>query len=155
MNDTLDKPVPSSTNGSTATIQPADWRAFAEDLLKVRTAVFVDEQSVPPELEIDGLDDQCFHVRAVTASGETVGTARLLPDFHIGRMSVLKPWRGQNIGAAMLQYLISEAQHRGAKEVILSAQVSAIGFYQKFDFQIISEPYLDAGIKHVDMRKIF
>lgn len=121
-------------------------------LRAIRTAVFVDEQRVPEALEWDGVDGDCIQVLARAADGTPVGTGRLLPDGHIGRMAVLKPWRGKGAGAALLQELIAAARERGHASARLSAQCHAIGFYRRFGFEVTGEEYLEAGIPHRAMR---
>ena len=76
-----------------------------------------------------------------------MGTARLLPDGHIGRMAVLKEWRNRGIGALMLRGLIERAKQRGDREVALSAQVHAVPFYRAHGFVEEGDEYLEAGIR--------
>lgn len=134
----------------------------------VRLEVFVAEQNVPVEEELDALDTDptTTHVIAVDdATGETLGTARLLPapnqpgHFHIGRVAVRKSARGRKIGVALLSVLedVAQMQSSSSATVIeLSAQTQATGFYSKIGYEQLSEKqYLDAGIWHVDMAKTF
>jgi predicted GNAT family N-acyltransferase len=114
--------------------------------------VFVEEQGVPAELEMDEMDVQCIH--ALAFDGErAVGTGRLLPDGHIGRMAVLKEFRGKGAGGALLAKLMEAAKSRGDREVLLSAQVHAVPFYQAYGFELFGEIYEEAGIPHRDMRR--
>ena len=78
-------------------------------------------------------------------------TARLLPDGHIGRVSVLKDWRGLHVGDAIMRFVIAEAEKIGLRRQMLSAQVHATSFYERLGFSVVSGEYLDAGIPHVDM----
>lgn len=133
----------------TRTMGWEDARAEAEP---IRYAVFVDEQKVPVEMELDAYDPVCVHVVA-RSDGKAVGTGRLLPDGHIGRMAVLKKWRGKGTGSAMLEALMRVARERGDKEVALSAQTHALGFYRKHGFVSEGPEYPDCGIPHQDMRK--
>ena len=103
-------------------------------------------------MELDGHDATCVHVIA-RADGQAVGTGRLLQDGHIGRMAVLKGWRGRGVGAAMLKVLMAAARERGDKQVVLSAQTHALGFYRKHGFVSEGSEYPDCGIPHQDMRK--
>jgi predicted GNAT family N-acyltransferase len=132
-------------------VRAADWSADRAALRAVRHAVFVREQSVPEALEWDEFDAASRHGIA-EANGAAIGTGRLLPDGHIGRMAVLAPWRGRGVGAALLQWLLDVALLAGHREVRLSAQVHAVGFYRRFGFTANGEPYLEAGIPHVDMQ---
>jgi predicted GNAT family N-acyltransferase len=81
-----------------------------------------------------------------------IGTGRLLPDGHIGRMAVLKAWRGQGAGRALLRALVEEARRRGDREVVLSAQIHALGFYRAAGFAPEGPVYEEAGIPHQSMR---
>ncbi len=86
-------------------------------------------------------------------TASALATGRLLPDGHIGRMAVLKPWRGRGIGGAILARLIERARERGDSEVVLSAQVHATAFYRAHGFAEEGAEYLEAGIPHRDMRR--
>jgi predicted GNAT family N-acyltransferase len=132
-------------------VRIVQWQDEASALSAVRKTVFIEEQHVPEELEWDEFDPVSIHALAVSPSGAAVGTARLLPDGHIGRMAVLKAWRGGGIGSAMLQRLLDEARHRGVSEVILNAQITAAAFYAKFGFQVSGNEFMEAGIPHVKM----
>lgn len=128
------------------------WEDSSAELRAVRMAVFVEEQHVPIELEWDGLDESAIHVLAVAADGHAIGTARLLPDHHIGRMAVLERWRRHGVGTALLQELLKVAAQRGDSWVELSAQTHAIGFYRRLGFAAMDDEYLEAGISHRKMR---
>ena len=130
------------------TIRPARWPEDEERLRLVREKVFVDEQKVPPELEWDGLDAGCFHLLAEDPRGNAIGTARLLPDGHIGRMAVLKSWRGQGVGKALLLAVMEEGRRRGFDELALNAQLTALPFYEKAGFRAVGAVFEDAGIPH-------
>ena len=131
-------------------VRVADWQKDNADLRRIREKVFIAEQAVPPELEWDTEDAQAVHFLAYEGD-YAIGTARLLPDGQIGRVSVLKDWRGLNVGDALLAAVIAEAERRGLHEQRLSAQVQATPFYERHGFRILSEEYLDAGIPHIDM----
>ena len=131
-------------------VRVADWQKDNADLRRIREKVFIAEQAVPPELEWDTEDAQAVHFLAYEGD-YAIGTARLLPDGQIGRVSGLKDWRGLNVGDALLAAVIAEAERRGLHEQRLSAQVQATPFYERHGFRILSEEYLDAGIPHVDM----
>lgn len=130
----------------------ARWPEDMNPIREVRTEVFIEEQDVSQEEEWDGLDDQCLHVLALDDNDDPVGTARLLPEGKIGRMAVLKPWRGKGVGAAMLELLMQEAESRGFAVVRLAAQVHAMPFYEKFGFTAYGEEFMDAGIPHYWMK---
>jgi predicted GNAT family N-acyltransferase len=131
-------------------VRLADWQKDNVALRRIREIVFIAEQSVPAELEWDAEDADAVHFLALEGD-YPIGTARLLPDGHIGRVSVLKDWRGMNVGVTLIQTVLAEAEKRGLTQQMLSAQVHATAFYEKLGFAIVSDEYLDAGIPHVDM----
>ncbi|MFN0037979.1 MAG: GNAT family N-acetyltransferase [Burkholderiales bacterium] len=128
-------------------VRIADWTLDLELLRAIREEVFVREQKVPIELEWDDLDSTCAHVLAMAAE-VAIGTGRLLPDGHIGRMAVLAPWRGLGVGSAMLTTLIDLARQRKLSRLELHAQEHAIGFYQRHGFATEGEKFDEAGIPH-------
>lgn len=128
-----------------------NWEDEASALRMIRTAVFIHEQRVPEDLEWDDFDAISMHVLALNADGQPVGTLRLLPDGHVGRMAVLKEWRGKGIGSAMMLKVLEEINNRRISEVMLNAQTTAVRFYEKFGFQVYGKEFMDAGISHVKM----
>jgi len=134
-------------------IELMDWEKAREEATRIRFAVFVEDQLVPAEIEMDEMDAQCLHALAYSADGEAVATGRLLPDGHIGRMAVLKEWRGQGIGGEILERLTAAARERGDAEVALSAQTHALEFYRRHGFIEQGEVYEEAGIPHQAMRR--
>jgi len=128
-------------------IRQADWHADRDILRAIREEVFVREQSVPVEMEWDEFDAQSYHAVAIT-HGIAIGTGRLLPDGHIGRMAVLGKWRNQGVGSALLMALIDEAHKRCMSRVLLNAQIQALPFYLRHGFRAEGEAFLDAGIAH-------
>ncbi len=141
------------------TVSIADWKQQGEALSQVRFAVFVREQGVPPEFELDALDadaQRCLHVAATDDVGAIIGTARLIldpPIPRIGRMAVLKAWRGHGVGAAMLEVLCAEAKNRGHGEVMLHSQTHATPFYFKLGFLSHGSEFVEAAIPHLEMRR--
>lgn len=140
-------------NESKFAVRIAQWSRDRDALQQIRKQVFVLEQHVPEHLEWDELDDRCTHVLAETTDGVAVGTARMLPDGHIGRMAVLQPWRHCGIGRTMLKTLIQQALCSGLDSVNLNAQTTAIVFYEKAGFTSYGDEFLDAGIPHRRMRR--
>jgi predicted GNAT family N-acyltransferase len=130
----------------------AAWAADAELLRHVRQQVFVAEQGVPEMLEWDEWDAAALHLLAQDGEGHAIGTGRLLPDGHLGRMAVLHAWRGRGVGAALLDGLLDAARARGQSEVMLNAQTHALGFYARRGFIAEGEEFPDAGIPHRRMR---
>ena len=133
-------------------IELMPWEKARAHAAPIRFAVFVEEQGVPLEIELDEQDTGSLHAVAFDGA-ETVGTARLLPDGHIGRMAVLKEWRGRGIGARMLEALVQRAKERGDTEVALSAQLHAVAFYLAHGFVAQGDEYLEAGIRHQAMKR--
>ena len=131
-------------------VRVADWQKYNADLRRIREAVFIAEQNVAPELEWDTEDADAVHFLAFERD-YAIGTARLLPDGHIGRVSVLKDWRGLKVGDRLLQAAITEAERQGLRRQMLSAQVHATAFYERHGFKVVSDEFLEAGIPHVDM----
>jgi len=134
-------------------IELMDWAAARTEASRIRLAVFVEEQRVPPEIEMDDMDAACLHALA-WLDGKAVGTGRLLPDGHIGRMAVLGESRALGVGGAILERLVEEARRQGMREVILSAQTHAIGFYRRHGFSEEGEVFEEAGIAHQAMRRV-
>lgn len=133
-------------------IQAVPWVTYREQLLAIRFRVFVDEQSVPEELEHDAHDQSAVHLMATDTDGEPIGTARMLDDGHIGRMAVLSGWRGHGVGSALLAELLRFARQRGHADVFLHAQCSAESFYSRLGFVAEGGVFVDAGIDHRTMR---
>lgn len=136
-------------------VELGDWAAMRSRAEPVRRAVFVEEQKVPAEIELDEFDAVSLHAVAFDGAGRVVGTGRLLPDGHIGRMAVLRQARGVGVGGALLAALMQAARARGDREVVLSAQTHAMPFYRRFGFVAEGDEYDDAGIPHRVMRLVF
>lgn len=132
------------------TVTLAPWYTHATQLQAIRREVFVVEQHVPEDEEWDAKDVNCRHVLA-WAGGEAIGCGRLLPDGHIGRMAVLKPWRGRGVGSALLQRLIALAREAGFSEPRLHAQTHALGFYRRHAYSTVGDEFMEAGIPHYEM----
>jgi len=132
-------------------IEFGDWAAMRSRAAPVRFTVFVEEQKVPAEIELDEFDPHCVHALAIDGRGRVLGTGRLLPDGHVGRMAVLREARGRGVGSALLRALMRAARERGDRSVVLSAQTHAIPFYERFGFVATGAEYDDAGIPHRDM----
>jgi predicted GNAT family N-acyltransferase len=131
-------------------VRIADWSHDLPALRSVRTHVFIEEQKVPEELEWDEIDSQCLHALAL-ADGEPVGTGRLTPDGHIGRMAVLREWRDRGVGSRLLETLIEAARDRGDRACRLNAQTYVMGFYARYGFRPEGEEFMEAGIPHRGM----
>lgn len=133
------------------TLAPVSWSTHQRELYDIRYRVFVVEQQIPEELEQDEQDPVSQHILARTTSGLPIGTGRLLPDGHIGRVAVLADWRHYGIGRQIMEHLIELARQHGHKTVRLNAQVTAQAFYLRLGFHSEGEPFLEAGISHQSM----
>jgi len=135
-------------------IRIVDWQHKQDALQAIRKSVFIDEQHVPKELEWDGLDTECTQFLA-SYNSTPVATARLTPQGQIGRMAVLKDFRGRGIGSQLLAAVIEQAKHSGHKQVFLHAQVNVINFYEQHGFTAVGDVFIDAGIEHRSMKLAF
>ncbi|MBI1396854.1 MAG: GNAT family N-acetyltransferase [Betaproteobacteria bacterium] len=128
------------------------WAEAAPALARVRRAVFIVEQRIPEAEEWDAADAVSLHALARTSVDAPVGTGRLLPGARIGRLAVLRPYRGQGIGRAILRALMNAAAGRGDTHVLLHAQLSATGFYAREGFVAFGPVFEEVGIPHQAMR---
>jgi predicted GNAT family N-acyltransferase len=131
--------------------------------LGVRRRVFIEEQGVPEDIEIDHhdillkgdiehTDAGAQHILAML-DGRPVATGRLVLEDsdgrpHVGRVAVLPEYRGRGFGRAVMAGLHDLARQQGATAVTLAAQLHAIGFYEKLGYSVRGEVFLDAGIEH-------
>ncbi len=134
-------------------VQTVDWESARSELLAVRKAVFVVEQGVPEDLEIDEHDAVSVHFLARSGEGSPVGTARLLSSGRIGRVAVLAEWRRSGVGRALMEAAIAAAQARGMERLVLHAQVHSIPFYESLGFVAHGETFEEAGIPHRHMAR--
>lgn len=124
--------------------------------LAVRKKVFVEEQRVPMDIEVDEHDDTALHFIAYV-DGQIAGTARLrwIDRFtaKAERVAVLAPYRGYGVGKALMHALENEAKHRQVSSIVIHAQVQARPFYEQLDYQAYGETFFDAKIEHIAMKK--
>ena len=126
-----------------------------EDAFYVRKEVFIKEQHVSPEEEMDHLDQESSHL-VIYDEKEPIGAGRLrLVDGYgkLERICVLKSHRSLGIGNLIIQALEEEAAKQGAVQFMLNAQTQAVPFYEKHGYKVVSEEFLDANIPHVKMVK--
>ncbi len=135
------------------TVRIANWSCDRTAIRAIRDRVFVVEQSVPPEIEWDGLDERCIHIIVEDENRDAIGTGRLHPSGKIGRMAVIQQWRSRGIGGAILDQLIELAVRQGHEAVFLHAQTRAAGFYASAGFEPEGVEFKEAGIAHCLMRK--
>lgn len=126
-----------------------------EDAFFVRKEVFIKEQHVSPEEEMDHLDQESSHL-VIYDEKEPIGAGRLrLVDGYgkLERICVLKSHRSLGVGNLIIQALEEEAAKQGAVQFMLNAQTQAVPFYEKHGYKVVSEEFLDANIPHVKMVK--
>lgn len=126
-----------------------------EDSVAIRTAVFVQEQNVPADLEVDADEGRCTYLVGYDDAGTAVATLRLNPEpygFHVQRVAVMQSARGTGLGQAIMREAIDIAKERGAHKLVLGAQVHATGFYARLGFTFTDKPeFTEAGIQHREM----
>ena len=135
-----------------AAVETRQQRASA---YAIRRRVFIEEQGVPEELELDADDEHAFHAVA-EVDNRPVGCGRFVvhgDEIKLGRMAVLRELRGQNIGRAILEFLMDQARRRGFHRAALHAQLSAEGFYLKQGFRPVGNVFEEAGIDHRKMER--
>jgi predicted GNAT family N-acyltransferase len=129
-----------------------DWEAAKA----IRFEVFVDEQQVPADIELDEFDAGAHHWLALE-DGVPVATARAVAKdggWKIGRVAVRQPWRGQGVGLAMMGAIVDAARAAGVPHAFLESQTHAIGFYERLGFVAEGPEFMDAGIPHRLMRLV-
>ncbi|MEJ8809629.1 YbgC/FadM family acyl-CoA thioesterase [Variovorax ureilyticus] len=134
-----------------------NWDAIGEGAGKVRRDVFIDEQRIPKELEWDEHDAIAVHAVARNRLGQAIATGRLMQESpglgRVGRMAVHRTLRGGGHGEAVLRALEAAAATLGDKEIMLHAQRSAENFYARLGYAPHGEPFEEAGIPHIEMRR--
>ena len=131
-------------------VSSTTWDKDRVSLKEIRNTVFIEEQGVDERLEWDNEDSKCEHFVAYV-DDEAVGCARLVSNKKIGRMAVLKPYRGQGVGKEILDHVKRHSSQKRYTRLELSAQCHAYEFYRSSGFSACSAPYEDAGIPHIDM----
>jgi predicted GNAT family N-acyltransferase len=132
-------------------LEAATWETHGSELYRIRWLVFVEEQGVPEELEQDEFDAACWHVLARDSAGQPIATGRLRQDGRLGRLAVLKPWRGRGVGKALVMWLLALARQKELDTVQLHAQTQASDFYEGLGFRVAGAPFIEAGIPHCKM----
>jgi predicted GNAT family N-acyltransferase len=134
-------------------VETVDFKKCEKQIFHVRNQVFVKEQNVPVELEIDGFDDNAIHVLAWD-NKNVIGTGRMMPDGHMGRICVIKSHRGIGIGRFIVKTLIDTAEKMNFLKVWLASQCRVTGFYKELGFVETGKVFDDAGIDHIKMVKM-
>jgi predicted GNAT family N-acyltransferase len=134
-------------------IRKTNWQTDSSELSAIRHEVFVDEQAVPIELELDEYDAHCHHWLAYI-DGRAVATVRVRGNGNIGRMAVRKCFRGQGVGKALLKTVVAYAKDQDWRVLSLAAQDHAISFYVEGGFTPYGDIFMDAGIPHQAMQML-
>jgi YbgC/YbaW family acyl-CoA thioester hydrolase len=139
------------------TVETGDWKTLGEGAGALRRAVFIEEQNIPKELEWDAHDEVVLHAVVRNRLGQVIATGRLLDAVDgsamLGRMAVHRTLRSGGHGASVMQALEDAARVRGDREIGLHAQRSAERFYARRGYQVHGEPFEEAGIPHIEMRR--
>lgn len=134
-------------------LESGAWDDLASAAFPLREQVFIREQGVPADMELDEFDAVSRHVLARGPDGAPIGTGRLLPDGHIGRLAVLPEWRGKGVGQALMDELVDCASEANLPLLALNAQTQAADFYRRFGFVESGPEFLEAGIPHIQMTR--
>ena len=135
-------------------VEIVKWIDEHESLKMIRQKVFIEEQNVTSQLEWDGMDEEAIHFLAFK-NEKAIGCARAFVienHMQLGRMAVLKKYRREGVGTALIEKVITTAKLNQLSAIYISAQCHAIDFYKKFGFEVTSDIYLDAEILHRDMK---
>ncbi|MBQ0712706.1 MAG: GNAT family N-acetyltransferase [Porticoccus sp.] len=132
-------------------VERTSWEVSSDVLTDIRHKVFVEEQKVRVDEEIDEHDPHAVHWLAYGPNDKPMATGRMLPDGHIGRMAVLKEYRERSVGSSLMRKIIRYAIREGLEQVFLYAQIKAVPFYEGFGFIAQDDPFMDAGIPHKTM----
>ena len=136
-------------------VRPARDESEVAAALELRAQVFCEEQGVPLEADLDGLDDGALHVVAVDG-GELVGTCRVVIDgteARLARLCVRRDARLRGLATALLDEAEVQARAAGAQRMTLHAQTSALGLYRRGGYEAEGEPFDEEGIEHLRMSR--
>lgn len=131
-------------------VVPAADERLKQIAFEIRRRVFIEEQGVPESIELDSDDAHAYHALAMLRE-RAIGCARMVPHpeyVKIGRMAVIREWRGRGVGRRLLDFLVGEARALGYRRAVLHAQLHAEGFYLKAGFRPIGPEFDEAGIPH-------
>lgn len=130
------------------------YNELNDDIIKIRTSVFIDEQGF--KNEFDEIDKTCFHI-VLYDNKKPVATCRYYNDgntFHIGRVAIIKEYRGKHLGIEIMQTAEKEIKLSNTKQIEVSAQVRVKEFYKKLGYDEVGEVYFDEFLEHIRMVKI-
>lgn len=128
-----------------------------EDAVNIRYEVFVEEQKVPADIEIDELEDKSHHV-VLYEDDQPIGTARIYHRgdgiYKIQRVAVLKNYRGKGVGVQLMKVCELQISKLRGTKITLGAQLQALSFYEKLGYTAEGTEFIDAGIPHQEMTKM-
>ncbi len=131
-------------------VQECTWQSHETQLVAIRTEVFVEEQNVPLSEEMDDVDPLARHYLVFNSEQEAVATARLHRS-KVGRIAVLKDYRGLGLGVLLLDFIIGHVDLKDREGLYLNAQTYATPFYEKLGFVSTGETFDEANIEHIKM----
>lgn len=137
-------------------LKHAESQADFFKCMQIRGTVFVNEQAVDIDIEIDDEDYTCDHYLLIDNEEKAIGTCRIINEgkvAHLGRVALLKEARGKGYGEFLLAEAEKICQSFGFEKIVLGAQVRALGFYEKSGFVPYGDIFLDADIDHRMMEK--
>nr|WP_317357211.1 GNAT family N-acetyltransferase [uncultured Tyzzerella sp.] len=120
----------------------------------IRTEVFIKEQGIDPDVEIDGTDKDAKNMILIV-DNKPIGTSRLIVidnKMYIGRVAILKEYRKKGYATHMINFLLEEAKNMDYKEVYIHGQSYAKNFYEKIGFKQFGEEFIEANIPHINMK---
>jgi predicted GNAT family N-acyltransferase len=155
--------MPAEQPSSTIVIAPVKGEGELMQALAIREVVFIEEQSVPEDMERDEEDAQAYHLLAMD-KGHAIGTGRLVvlkapPEGEtgswgrVGRMAVLQAYRRSGVGTRLLAAFEEEARKRGMAGIMLHAQLSAMDFYKRHGYVPHGAVFEEAGMPHLEMKR--
>ncbi|AJG40999.1 acetyltransferase [Thermotoga sp. RQ7] len=128
-----------------------------EKAFEIRRKVFIEEQKVSEEDELDGKDPESLHA-LLEVNGKYVGVSRIRRIgkgiFKIERVAILKEERGKGYGRFLMKEVERELVSKGAKKLVLNAQIQVKGFYERLGYEVKGEIFYEANIPHVRMEKV-
>ena len=140
----------SKVSGDSIKIKTTSWSQSSKEISEVRHKVFVVEQSIPSEIEMDGKDSDCIHFLALEQS-KPIGAARLQKYGKIERVSVLREYRTKGIGTAIMKMVIEKARDLDIEKIYLHSQMDSKNFYQQLGFVQHGKTFFEADKPHIEM----
>jgi len=134
-------------------IKQVDYTIDSEKIINIRKEVFIKEQNVPEDIEIDGLDEESIHFLAFLEK-TPIGCARIrLIDnsAKLERIAILKEYRCKGYGSELTNFLIKYCKVKNYDKIWLNSQINVVDFYRKFGFKVRGEKFLEAKIEHLQM----